>query len=173
MSEGSIPISHIKSAIKSQYYAALQMLKSFIEACPEELWTSDDYVNPTWLVTYHALFYYRLYLHQDLASHQHWPGHQKGAQNMTLEHDAASIRPYTRDEMLGLVATCLEQMDEAVDQLDITRSDSGFHWYRVPKLEHQMVNLRHLQHHIAQLQDRMRNTSEKGIPWVRSREAST
>ncbi len=38
----------LRAALKSQYHAALAMLKMAIERCPDDLWTGGDYVNPTW-----------------------------------------------------------------------------------------------------------------------------
>jgi hypothetical protein len=62
-------------------------------------------------------------------------------------------------------------VDGAVDALDLLSPESGFHWYEIPKLEHQMVNLRHLQHHTAQLADRLRASGDIAIKWVGARRA--
>jgi hypothetical protein len=34
------------------------------------------------------------------------------------------------------------------------------------KLEHQLLNIRHLQHHTAQLADRLRQHAGAGIDWI-------
>lgn len=49
--------------------------------------------------------------------------------------------------------------------------ESGFPWYPMAKLEHQLVHLRHLQHHVGQLNDRLRAELGEGVDWVGSREA--
>ena len=59
----------------------------------------------------------------------------------------------------------------AVDVMDLTSPECGFSWYRVSKLEHQLVNLRHLQHHTAQLADRLRTATDMHVRWVGSRPA--
>ena len=41
--------------------------------------------------------------------------------------------------------------------------------YKVPKLEHQIISLRHIQHHAAQLADRLRATADVGIDWIGAR----
>ncbi len=64
---------------------------------------------------------------------------------------------------------CDEMVDRAVDALDLSSSTSGFHWYRMPKLEHQIVNIRHIQHHTAQLADRLRAERDAGVRWVGGR----
>jgi hypothetical protein len=57
-------------------------------------------------------------------------------------------------------------VDAAVDRLDLTAPESGFYWYRMSKLEHQFVNLRHIQHHTGQLADRLRQEADRGVEWV-------
>jgi len=75
--------------------------------------------------------------------------------------------------VLAYWAICDQMTDAAVDALDLRRRDSGFHWYKVSKLEHQMINLRHIQHHTAQLADRLRASDDIGIGWVGSRRSNT
>jgi hypothetical protein len=55
---------------------------------------------------------------------------------------------------------------QEVDALDLDSPESGFSWYQVPELEHQLVNLRHMQHHTAQLADRLRSAAGVGVRWV-------
>jgi hypothetical protein len=57
-------------------------------------------------------------------------------------------------------------VDGRVDKLDLESPQSGFSWYQMSKLEHQFVNLRHIQHHAAQLADRLRSAADIGIKWV-------
>ena len=58
-----------------------------------------------------------------------------------------------------------------MDALDLNSTESGFSWYRMSKLEHQLVNIRHIQHHGAQLADRLRSAADIGISWVGGRPA--
>ncbi|MEZ4647921.1 MAG: hypothetical protein R3E97_03900 [Candidatus Eisenbacteria bacterium] len=44
--------------------------------------------------------------------------------------------------------------------------ESGFSWYKMSKLEHQFVNLRHIQHHMAVLAGRLREFADVGTRWV-------
>ena len=47
----------LRSALKSQYHAALAMLREPIERCPDDLWFSRSHPNPFWWGAYHALYY--------------------------------------------------------------------------------------------------------------------
>ncbi len=160
--------AHIKSALKSQYQAALAMFRSAVEKCTKELWLDGGFPNPTWRVAYHTVYFYHLYLHQNLRDYSPLPGHREGAQNMPSDPDGGEMKAYSKVEILSLIDHLISITGDAVDKLDIEAEGSGFPWYQVNKCEHQLVNLRHLQHHIAQLQDRIRNRQNAGISWVRA-----
>jgi len=77
--------------------------------------------------------------------------------------------PYTQTQVLEYGEFCDRMIDDAVDALDLDGTESGFSWYRMFKLEHQFVNIRHIQHHAGQLIDRVRSTAAVGISWVAAR----
>jgi hypothetical protein len=164
----------LAGVLKSQYHACLAMLQDAIEKCPESLWYDRQPTNAYWQVAYHALFFAHLYMGQDLESFVPWPEHQRDSQNedgIAGPPDPTSTlplipRPYTKDQALRYWALCDDMVDRAVDALDLRRKDSGFHWYKMSKVEHQLVNLRHIQHHTAQLMDRLRAAENVGVKWV-------
>ena len=132
--------------------------------------------NAFWRVAYHTLFFAHLYLMDSLEDFVHWPGHQADVQ-----HDDGilgapkpgsdlplSPRPYSKEEVLSYWAFCHSMVDERVDAVDLSSPTSGFHWYPISKLEHQIVNVRHTAHHAAQLADRVRATCDVGVKWVGS-----
>ena len=55
----------VRSALKSQYHAALKTLREAIEKCPDSMW-DDPADGPAafWRVAYHTLFYAYFYLQQ-------------------------------------------------------------------------------------------------------------
>ncbi len=75
-------------------------------------------------------------------------------------------RPYSQAECLAYWEFCDAMVDPAVDALDLWSQESGFAWYRMSKLEHQFVNIRHIQHHTAQLADRLRASAGVGVKWI-------
>ena len=173
-------VAALRAGLKSQYHATLAMLRQTVEDFPEDAWTSEEHVNAPWQLAYHVLYFTHLYLQPALADFRPWAGHRAGAQHedgIGGEADPASDlplipEPYTKDEVLAYLRYCDEMVDGAVDALDLLSSESGFYWYPIPKLEHQLVNLRHLAHHAAQLADRLRSVAGHGTTWVSSRPAS-
>jgi hypothetical protein len=167
----------VRAILKSQYRAALAMLREAIEECPEELWYSEEPANSFWQVAYHALYFTHLYLQPTPEAFRPWAGHQSAVQHedgIAGPADPESRlplvpRPYSRGDVLDYWKFCEDMVEGAVDALDLESPESGFYWYPVPKLEHQLVNLRHLQHHTAQLADRLRAHSGFGVRWVGAR----
>lgn len=167
----------LRGVLKNQYHAALAMLRETIENCPEELWTSREHTNAFWQIAYHVLYFTHLYLQSDEAAFEPWGQHQANVQHedgipgpAEPESDLPLVPdPYTRAQVLEYWRFCDEMVDDAVDALDLQSQSSGFYWYRLSKLEHQLVNLRHLQHHAAQLADRLRAAENFGTRWVGGR----
>ena len=153
----------LRTVLKSQYHASLAMLREAVERCPPEEWVSTGHKNAFWQVSYHALFFAHLYLQRDEAAFRLWEQHRG-------EGDGISGEPYTQAQVLEYWEFCDRMVDDAVDALDLDCTESGFSWYRMSKLEHQFVNIRHIQHHAAQLIDRVRSAADVGIRWVAARQ---
>jgi hypothetical protein len=157
----------LETILKSQYHASLEMLREVIDVCPAELWTDDRYVNRYWQVAYHTIFYTHLYLQPSEADFVPWEYHRPGYNRFDgVPGATASLGPYSMEELRAYCRRCDAMVDSAVDRLDLAAPESGFSWYHMPKLEHQLVNLRHIQHHAGQLADRLRQAADRGVRWV-------
>jgi len=163
----------LRPILKSQFHAALAMLHQAVEICPEQLWNDSSSTNAFWHVAYHALFCADMYLHANREIFQPWEKHRDEYQFMgripTPPHRPPKIEaPYTKEEILEYCGICEARVDEAISNLDLHAPECGFWWYSMSKLEHQFVNLRHIQHHAAQLADRLRASAGIGVDWVGS-----
>lgn len=170
----------LRSSLKTQYHAGLGMLRQAIERCPDELWSGGEHQNPFWKIAYHALYYTHLYLHHTASDFRPWEHHQTRIQDLDDYPAPPEIEdlcefphrppqtgePYTKDQILEYWDLCDKLVDKSLDELDLLASDCGFHWYSFTKLEHQLVTIRHIQHHTAQLGVRLRESDSIGIDWV-------
>lgn len=165
----------LRSMIKSQLRASLAMLKDAIEKCPDDVWLDEGYTNRYWQIAYHTLFYAHLYLHKDTSSVTRWPSHQSrvqvpGGLGQPRPDADKSLPvfadPYSRAQALEVWEICDGMVDSAIDGFDLDSPECGFPWYRMGKLEHQFINIRHIQHHTGQLMDRLRVAKDVGVPWV-------
>ncbi len=173
----TIDTATLRSVLKSQYHAALAMLREAIERYPDDLWLGTQLRNAFWQIAYHTLYFTHLYLQADSAAFRPWVQHQSAVQNPDgiagPPKPGSSLplipEPYTKAQALAYWDICDQMVDAAVDALDLRSPKSGFPWYRMSKLEHQFVSLRHIQHHAAQLADRLRAATDTGVRWVGAR----
>jgi hypothetical protein len=171
------PAASVRHSLKGQYHAALAMLRDAVRLCPDSIWESSAHRNACWQVAYHTLFFTHLYSQPTDADFVPWEGHRADVQHpdgIAGPPDPASDLPllpdpYSKDDVLAYCEFCDARIDEWVDAIDVLSEDSGFSWYPISKLEHQMVNLRHIQHGAAQLADRVRTAADAGVEWAGSR----
>jgi DinB superfamily len=149
-----------KQAVKSQYLAALAMLKQAIERCPDALWNVADEKNKFWQVAYHTLFYVHLYLQKTIADFKPWAKHREGTERL----EKAGVA-YTRDEILEYLTFCQAQVVEQTAALEL-EAPSGFEWLQFNKLELQFYNIRHVQQHVGELYERLGAKAAIDLDWV-------
>lgn len=152
-------IPNLRSVLKSQYHAALAMLREAVERCPAEEWLSRGHRNAFWQIAYHALFFTHLYLQPNEKAFVLWHQHHG-------DDDGIRGEPYSRAQVLEYWSFVDQAVDSAVDLLDLESPESGFSWHQMSKLEHQLLTIRHVQHHAAQLADRLRSAADIGMKWV-------
>ncbi len=179
--DDAIPADGLRPIIKSQLHATLAMFADAVRQSTDAVWLDDARPSAFWQIAYHTLFYGHMYLHRDWASFRPWPGHRAEVRRpdaLRPPRDPDSVladlpEPYTRDQVLELCAICDAMVDDAIDGFDLTSPDCGFPWYPgVSKLEHQFIAIRHIQHHTAQLADRLRQARDVGVDWIGARPAS-
>lgn len=150
----------IKKDVKSQFLAALAMLSQAVDQCPDDLWNSPAYQNAVWQVAYHALFYTHLYLQPSADVFVPWVKARWEYEQMEKRDD-----PYSKSDIGEYLEYCREQVKLQVDALDL-EGPSGFHWIPTDKLGLHLYNLRHLQHHVGELCERLGVARAIGVDWV-------
>jgi len=141
----------IKKVIIDQYGAALEMLRQAITKCPAARWNDPQARKKFWQVAYHTLFYTHLYLHGDLKVFKPWAKHRQDYHRLESSPDQAEVaEPYSREEVLEFFELCWQTVVDRVSSLDL-EAGSGFDWLPFNKLELQLYNIRHIQHHAAEL----------------------
>ena len=144
----------IRSALKSQYHAALAMLREAIETCPDPIWVSGNPPRQFWRLAYHTLFFTHLYLEVHMDDFQAWSKHRDEVES-DQERELLEPTPYSRAEILEYFAIVDGRVDSQIDKIDLNSQETGIPWYKMPKLDHVILNLRHVQEHAGQLRDRL------------------
>ncbi len=151
----------IREAIWSQLGASLDMLENAITMCPNEHW--DTELN-FWYVSYHCTFWTDYYLTIE-------PDKFEPPTPFTFsEFDPTGKKPdrtYTKTEVLGYLEHCRQKASQLIATLTIERLADR--WVNKHKnfslLEMLMYNLRHIQHHSAQLNLLLRQTINDAPTW--------
>lgn len=160
-------------ALAGQYRAAFAMLRQCIRDCPADLWAAGKHPRTTWRIAYHTLFYTHLYLMPTLADFVPWERHEQQAV-VLWDGDESGNPPhettYTQGDLLEYLDFIEGNLDAWLAAIDLDAPESGFHWYPIPKLDHQLLNLRHLGGHVGQLSERLMTLGDVGeVDWVSKR----
>ena len=162
-----------KEILWKQFGAAIDMLENTMRACPEELW-SDPSKPPHWVergvvgfwyVAFHTLFFLDFYL----------SGSEKDfappAPFTLAELDPAGLlpeRPYRKDELQTYLEHCRRKCREVIVGLteEKARQRCGFERPDMSVAELLLYNMRHVQHHTAQLNLLLRQGGGSPPRWV-------
>lgn len=156
-----------KTALQSQYLAALDMLENALRACPDSEW--DDASLPAaqrfWYLGYHTLFWLDFYLserEQEFAP----------PTPFTLdEMDPAGVYPERAYTLAELLAYAQHDRDRLVKSLTaLTEARAGercaFAAREMSVFELHLYSMRHVQHHTAQLNLLLRQRTDGAPRWV-------
>lgn len=142
----------LKEAIRGQYHAGLEQLRQTVALCPDHVWTGGEHPRNYWRIAYHAAFYTHLYMAQNLEAFQAWE--RARAYCELLWEKPNIVEAYTRADILEYIQWVDARVDVTVDSLDLESEETGFDWYKgMTKLDHELMNLRHLQGHVGQLSE--------------------
>lgn len=146
----------LRSALEGQYRAGLTMLRECIEKCPDDLWAAGQHPRTTWRIAYHTLFYTHFYLMPTSEDLVPWAKHQAQARILwddDEDGDPPKETTYTQAEMLEYQKFVEDNLHAWLANINLESDNSGFPWYPIPKIDHQLVNIRHLGTHVGQLQE--------------------
>jgi DinB superfamily len=147
-------MDNLKPALKGQFHAALDMLKGAIDECPDRLWEAGVPPRSFWRLAYHTLFFAHLYLQVRDEDFVPWERHRDEVVG-NREQERIDAKPYSKTELLAYWELVDAMVDPQLDRIDLTAPESGFNWYSIPKLDHVILNIRHIQEHAGQLRDRL------------------
>ncbi|HEY7784567.1 MAG TPA: DinB family protein [Pyrinomonadaceae bacterium] len=153
-----------RDVIWHQFGAAIDMLENAINACPEEVW-NDRSRNPQfWYVAFHTLFWLDLYLADSLETFTP-PAPFTIAE---IESEQVPETPYTKAQLQKYLEhgrrQCREWISGVTDDQLVCRCP--FEWVEGTNAELMLYNMRHVQHHAAQLNLILRQTIDSAPGWV-------
>lgn len=154
--------SSFKETLWKQFGAAIDMLENSLVACPNELWDTD---SKFWYIAYHTLFYLDYYLSDE-------PETFLPPKPFTLsEFDPDGLMPertYSKEELLSYLKFGRQKCHDLIAGLTAERIAKRFvNQYRNYSIfEILLYNMRHVQHHAAQLNLLLRQGMDSAPNWV-------
>ena len=150
-----------KEALWKQFGASIDMLENAILLCTDELWNND---KKFWYKAYHCLFYLDYYLTPE-------PKHFSPPSGYTLsEFDPHAMpdRVYSKEELLSYLQhsrkKCHDLIAGMTDEIANSHWENEYKSYSV--IEILLYNMRHVQHHAAQLNLVLRQVIDNAPGWV-------
>lgn len=158
-------LSDWKNTLWQQFGASIDMLENAIRACPPEVWGQRSLRSEYWYIASHTLFWLDYYLTPD--SQQFAPPPPFGLEEL----DPAGVIPpraYTPGELLVYLeygsVKCRRVIGELTEESMFQPCGSrrpGF-----SNVELLLYNMRHVQHHAAQLNLILRQRIDSAPQWV-------
>ena len=162
-----------KNSLWTQFGASIDSLKNAIKMWPEEYWYTD---TRFFYIAYHCLIMLDYYLTipytGEFPSILPFTFSEPGAQANGVLGDMVPNRIYSKEEMLAYLDTTNEKCRTFIDGL--TEKKMEERWiegpeeqdmnYAVPEIL--FYNLRHVQHHAAQLNLLLRQKIYRSPEWV-------
>lgn len=163
----------LRSLLHHQYEAALCTLNVCVERCPEALWNAPVAHYPFSQVVFHTLFFADVYLETDETSFRNQPFHLENAAffaDYEQLEDREPVSVYDRPSIRRYVQHCREKVGRVLkdETKETLAGPCGFARRNFSRAELHVYNIRHIQHHGAQLILRLRLDSKVDIPWVGS-----
>ncbi len=162
-----------KQAITNQYEATLQTLRDSLAACGPEHWNARVCNFSIPHVAYHTLFFLDLYLSGSEEEFRGQPFHLQNKEFFNnydeLSFDSSETN-HTRQAMDRYLHFCRSRVPDvmAAETAQSLARPAHTPWLDIPRAELHIYNIRHLQHHSAQISLRLRLDWQTNIRWVKT-----
>ena len=150
----------------AQFGASIDMLENAINMCPEKIWNFKNDFSDFWYLVYHTLFWLDFYLTD--VPEEFTPPNNIG----TSELDPEGILPYkvfNKEELINYLHHCRNKCKKTIDNINDTNANRDYKYgsINLPYFELMLYNMRHVQHHTAQLNLLLRQQINSAPGWVK------
>jgi hypothetical protein len=151
--------------IWQQFGAAIDMLGNALTACPNELWSTE---SKFWYIGYHTLYWLDYYLSADTPMEKDFMPPAPFTKS-EFEYDAMPERVYDKTELLDYLQYGKKKLHDLLTQLppeQLLTKRFVSEWKDYSIFEILLYNMRHVQHHTAQLNLLLRQGINAAPGWV-------
>ncbi|MBP7800613.1 MAG: DinB family protein [Saprospiraceae bacterium] len=152
----------LKGILWRQFGASIDMLKNAIAFCPLHFWDTD---KQFWYIAYHSVFFLDYYLTMNpVGFAPPFPF------SLSEFEDRMPERTYTKDEVMNYLQFCRNKCHHFISSM--TDEIANSNWTNESKtmsynvIEILLYNMRHVQHHSAQLNLLLRQGINDAPDWI-------
>ena len=163
----------LKELLSHQYEASLSALNLAVARCPDASWNERVANWKFCQAAFHAVFFADVYLQpgDDVAAFKRQPFHveQSGVfRDYEEMEDRPQVLLYAKPFVLSYLQIVRHKAQETIarESADVLAGPSGFRRRKCSRAELHVYNIRHIQHHAAQLILRLRLDADVDVPWV-------
>jgi uncharacterized damage-inducible protein DinB len=154
-----------RASLWDQFGSTIDMLENAIRACPDDLWGDTEQQPQFWHVAFHTLFYLDFYLSDS------GQGFAAPAPFTLTELDPAGVLPervYSKTEVIAYLEHGRRKARARIDGLTAEKATQRceYGWINLSVWESLLYNMRHVQHHAAQLNLLLRQANQPVPRWV-------
>ncbi|MEM9365903.1 MAG: hypothetical protein AAGD07_07885 [Planctomycetota bacterium] len=165
--------NHFTAILISQYEAALSTVDRCVGICDEGTWRRSLAELTYAQAAFHALFFTDLYLHPTHDASFKEQGfhlrHRDAFRDYEELEERRQVHHYEQSFVRAYVRHCLgKARDLAGATEDWLREPAPFPWIPTTRSELHLYNIRHLQHHAAQLILVLRQNGPVEFPWYKT-----
>ncbi len=152
----------LRETIWRQFGASIDMLDNAIALCPNSFWDTE---KKFWYNAYHCLFFLDYYL--TLTPKSFLP---PSPFSLSEFEDRMPERTYTKEELRNYLQFCRKKCHDLI--ADLTKVLANSYWVnesetmRYSVVEILLYNMRHVQHHAAQLNLLLRQEIDDAPEWI-------
>lgn len=140
------------------------MLRQVVDACPDDAWEQPVANGSARWGAYHALVFTEVYLGQSEEAYEPSEFYREGGEELGDQPG----RGLSRGRTLQYLRHCLA-LARSVVAVDSLAAPDGF-GRGMSRLQMHLYNIRHIQHHAAQLSAHVRRqhplTPHRAMPWI-------
>jgi hypothetical protein len=166
-------LATLRELLAHQYEASLSVLNLCVARCPDASWNESVAKWKFCQAAFHAVFFTDLYLQpsDNVAAFKDQPfhvEHRDAFRDYEELEDRPQVLLYEKPFVLSYLRHVRHKAQETIgrESADVLSGTCGFHWRKCSRAELHVCNIRHIQHHAAQLSLRLRLDAHVEIPWV-------
>ena len=159
--------------LSHQYEASLCMLNLAIERCPGAVWNQPVAAWKFCQAAFHVVFFGDVYLQasddiEALKGQRFHVEHRGDFRDYEELEDREQVLLYEKAFVLSYLQFVRAKVKEVLarETAEVLAGPSGFARRKCSRAELHVYNIRHIQHHAAQLSLRLRLDARVDVPWV-------